>query len=101
MFFFQVLPASFPILSLLQESNLRRTRENRKLPQVSVSDCSSIAYFVSFADDIYRTLVMHGVYFTHIYFKKTLSERTTNGSCRTKIARPKGIVVAIFGMQKQ
>lgn len=36
--FFHVLPASFPNLSLLQESNLRRSRENRKLPQVSVSD---------------------------------------------------------------
>ena len=34
-------------------------------------------------------------------FQKTLSERTANGSCRTEIARPKGTVVATFGMQKQ
>ena len=34
-------------------------------------------------------------------FQKTLSERTVNGSCRTEIARPKGTVVSIFGMQKQ
>ena len=33
--------------------------------------------------------------------QKTLSERTANGSCRTEIARPKGTVVATFGMQKQ
>ena len=34
-------------------------------------------------------------------FQKTLSERTANGSCRMEIARPKGTVVSIFGMQKQ
>ena len=34
-------------------------------------------------------------------FQKTLSERTANGSCRTGIAWPKGMVVFIFGMQKQ
>ena len=33
-------------------------------------------------------------------FQKTLSERTANGSCRMEIARPKGTVVSIFGMQK-
>ena len=34
-------------------------------------------------------------------FQKTFSERTANGSCRTEIARPKGTVVSIFGMQNQ
>ena len=34
-------------------------------------------------------------------FQRTLSERTANGSCRMEIARPKGTVVSIFGMQKQ
>ena len=34
-------------------------------------------------------------------FQKTLSERTANGSCRMEIARPKGTVVSIFGVQKQ
>ena len=34
-------------------------------------------------------------------FQKTLSETTANGSCRTEIARPKGTVVSLFGMQKQ
>ena len=34
-------------------------------------------------------------------FQKTLSERTANGSCRMEIARPKGTVVSIFGMQKR
>ena len=29
-----------------------------------------------------------------------LSKRMANGSCRTEIARPKGTVVSIFGMQK-
>ena len=37
----------------------------------------------------------------YTYFKKTLSERTANGSCRMEIARPKGTVVSMFGMQKQ
>ena len=32
---------------------------------------------------------------------KTLSERKANGSCRTEIARPKGTVICIFGMQKE
>ena len=34
-------------------------------------------------------------------FQKTLPERRANGSCRTEIARPKGTVVFIFGMQKK
>ena len=29
-------------------------------------------------------------------FQKTLSKRTTNGSCRTEIARPKGTVVSMW-----
>ena len=33
--------------------------------------------------------------------QKTLSERTANGSCRTEIAPPKGIVVSMFGTQKK
>ena len=40
------------------------------------------------------------IYRIHL-FQKTLSERTANGSCRMEIARPKGTVVSIFGMQKQ
>ena len=34
-------------------------------------------------------------------FQKTLSEKTANGRCPTEIARPKGTVVSIFGLQKQ
>ena len=39
--------------------------------------------------------------FTRIHLFQKTSERTANGSCRTEIARPKGTVVSIFGMQKQ
>ena len=38
--------------------------------------------------------------FIYRYFKKMLSERTVNDSCRTEITRPKGTKVFIFGMQK-
>ena len=40
------------------------------------------------------------LHLAHIHlFQKTLSEITANGSCRTEIARPKGTVVSICGMQ--
>ena len=48
--------------------------------------------------------MIHGEFLppTRIHlFQKTLSERKANGSCRTEIARPKGTLVSIFGMQKQ
>jgi len=38
--------------------------------------------------------------FIHL-FRKSLSERTVNGSSLTEIARSKGTLFSIFGMQKQ
>ena len=37
----------------------------------------------------------------YIPISKNVAERTANGRCRTEIARPKGTVVSLFGMQKQ
>ena len=89
-FFFQVLPASFPILSLLQESNLRRSRENRKLPQVSVSDLQfyrilcvllQMIYIQNFGD-------AWGVFYSDLFKKNVVGEndewQLSNKDCTTE-----------------
>ena len=60
--------------------------------------------FIGIIHDVYHTKMTatdkKAVLLIHL-FQKTLSERTANGSCRMEIARPKGTVVSIFGMQKR
>ena len=71
---------------------------------VSVHMKDNKQYFIIPVSVLLITLLLvstfHFVKNIHL-FQKTLSEMTANGSCRTEIARPKGTMVSIFGMQKQ
>ena len=88
-YFFQVLPASFPILSLLQESNLRRSRESRKLPQVSVSDLQFYRMLCFLLQMIYLELWWYMGCILHTFISKTVvgesgEKQLSNGDCTTE-----------------